>query len=68
MAIVQKENKQLTVDEKDVSTYLAQGYDLVDEEGNVKTEGKKKSVDYSIYAKVKAELAALKNKDKSVKK
>lgn len=68
MAIVQKENKQLTVDEKDVSTYLAQGYDLVDEQGNVKTEGQKKSVDYSIYAKVKAELAALKNKDKSVKK
>lgn len=63
MALVQKENKQLTVDGKDVNTYLADGYDVLDEKtGKVLTPGAKKQVDYKVYAKLQAELDKFKSK------
>lgn len=35
MAIVQKENRQLTVQDDIVASYLAEGYDQIDTEGNI---------------------------------
>lgn len=61
MAIVQKANKQLTVDDNAVEKYLSDGYDEIDNDGKViKCATAKKSVDVSEYNRLKAELEKLK--------
>lgn len=61
MAIVQKANKQLTVEDNAVDKYLSDGYDEIDNDGKViKSATAKKAVDVSEYNRLKAELEKLK--------
>ena len=55
-----KANKQYKVDEVSKSRYLADGYDIVDDKGNVIERSPKSTVPYEEYAKVEKELIELK--------
>lgn len=54
-----KENKAYMIDEKQKSQYLAQGYDIVTDDGKVE-HSPKATVAYAEYQKVKTELEELK--------
>ena len=56
-----KGNKVYDVTTETKSSYLSQGFDIVNEAGTVLEYGKGKKVDYEEYAKVKAENEALKS-------
>ena len=65
----QKANKVYQVNEVTKDTYLAQGYDIYDDKGNVMERSPKSSVPYSEYEKVLNELEKLKkSKTKSESK
>lgn len=51
-----KANKMYQVDDTSKKTYLAQGYDIQDEKGNVIERSPKSTVPYAEYAKVVKEL------------
>ncbi|UMZ01814.1 hypothetical protein H8S51_008975 [Roseburia rectibacter] len=57
----EKDNKVYTIDESMKNHYAAEGYDIKDDDGNVITHGKGKTVSYEEYQKVVQELEALKN-------
>lgn len=64
-----KENKVYTVDELTKKEFLAQGYDIVDNEGKVIERSPSATVPYAEYERVCKECAELKEKlAKSVKK
>ncbi len=55
-----KANKQYVISEFEKNRYVAEGYDITDDEGNILEYGKGKSVSYEKYKKVLDELDALK--------
>lgn len=57
----EKDNKVYTIDESMKDHYMAEGYDIKDDDGNVIAYGKGKTVSYEEYQKVVQELEALKN-------
>lgn len=70
-----KDNKIYTVDEVTKKDYLAQGYDIIDDNGDVIERSPSASVAYSEYAKLlaenerlKAELDKASEKEKTTKK
>lgn len=60
-----KANKVYRVDETNKGTYLKQGYDILDEKGNVIEHSHQSTVKYAEYEKVKKELEELKAKEGS---
>lgn len=63
-----KNNKVYTIDETSKESYLAQGYDIVDESGKVIERSPQSTVKYSEYEKVIAENKKLKAQVAKLKK
>ena len=57
-----KDNKVYTIDKNSAKAYLAQGYDITDDNFNVIEHSPLATMPYSEYAKIKAELEELKAK------
>ena len=55
-----KANKEYTIAEQEQKRYIADGYDIVDDKGNIIAYGRGKTVPYEKYKKVLDELNALK--------
>ena len=55
-----KANKEYTIAEQELKRYIADGYDIVDDKGNIIAYGRGKTVPYEKYKKVLDELNALK--------
>lgn len=55
-----KANKEYTIAEQEQKRYIADGYDIVDDKGNIIAYGRGKTVSYEKYKKVLDELNALK--------
>lgn len=55
-----KENKVYTIDETSKKSYLAQGFDIADDNFNIIEHSPTATVPYAEYAKVKNELEELK--------
>lgn len=55
-----KANKEYTIAEQEQKRYIADGYDIVDDNGNIIAYGRGKTVPYEQYKKVLDELNALK--------
>lgn len=66
--IAVKNNKEYTVDENNKNVYLAKGYDIVDEKGNIIEHSPQSTVKYSEYAAVVEENKKLKAEIKKLKK
>lgn len=49
-----KANKEYTVTEENRASYVAQGFDILDDKGKVIQNGKGKTIDYGEYEKLKA--------------
>lgn len=62
-----KGNKVYTIDEVQKDIYQAQGYDILDEQGEVIQYGAGKSVSYEQFQKVSDEVAKLKAENKKLK-
>lgn len=62
-----KENRVYTITESDKDSFQKQGYDILDDKGNVVAYGAGKTVPYGEYMKVVEELEALKKKSKPKK-
>lgn len=62
-----KANKQYVVNDTTKGTYLAQGYDIVDEKGNVTERSPQSTIKYDEYKKVVDENAALKAENEKLK-
>lgn len=58
-----KANKEYTIAEQEQERYIAEGYDIADNEGNIIAYGKGKTVPYEKYKEVLDELNRLKNKN-----
>ena len=56
----EKENKVYTITEEQKATYMAEGFDIRDDEGNMIAYGAGKTVAYEDYMKVVKENMALK--------
>lgn len=56
-----KENKSYIIDEKEKTYYLAQGYNLVDDKGNIVEYSKKATVSYTEYETLKNKYDKLKS-------
>ncbi|MDM0721932.1 hypothetical protein ACV3VS_09950 [Clostridium perfringens] len=56
-----KENKVYTITESEQNFYKQQGYDIVNDEGEVIERGAGKSISYEEYIKLKDELDTLKD-------
>lgn len=54
-----KDNKVYTIDETSKRAYLSQGYDIIDESGDIIEHSPVATVPYSEYAKVIAENKVL---------
>ncbi|MDE7390216.1 MAG: hypothetical protein K2M82_04665 [Lachnospiraceae bacterium] len=54
-----KDNKVYTIDEASKRAYLSQGYDIIDESGDIIEHSPTATVPYSEYAKVIAENEVL---------
>lgn len=63
-----KENKEYAVTEENQSFYVAQGFDILDHDGNVIEYGKGKKVDYAKYRKLKETNEKLMAEIKRLKK
>ncbi len=62
-----KGNKVYTVDETSKRAYLSQGFDIVDDKGDIIEHSPVATVPYSEYAKLKAENEELKAQIKAKK-
>lgn len=62
-----KSNKQYTISETEKPSYLAQGYDILDDDGIVIERSPQASVSYSEYEKLLNENTALKAELNSLK-
>lgn len=62
-----KGNKVYTIDEVQKDVYQAQGYDILDEYGEVIQHGAGKSVSYEQFQKASDEIAKLKAENKKLK-
>ncbi len=63
-----KANKVYTIDETAKSSYLAQGYDIADENGRIIERSPQSTVKYSEYEKVVSENKKLKTEIAKLKK
>lgn len=61
------ENKVYTIDETQKAMYQAQGYDIIDDEGNVIQYGAGKSVSYEEYRALEEKVAKLEKENKKLK-
>ena len=55
-----KANKEYAISESEKKRYIEDGYDIVDDKGNIIAYGRGKTVPYEKYKKVLDELNALK--------
>lgn len=62
-----KANKQYTITEAEKASYLAQGYDILDDNGAVAEHSPQAAVTYSEYEKLLNENAALKAENEQLK-
>ncbi len=63
-----KGNKVYTIDETQKESYAAQGYDIVDDEGNIIKYGAGKSVSYEKYKELEDKNIELEKEIKKLKK
>ena len=63
-----KDNRQYTITQADVDYYQSQGFDILDDAGNIQTYGAGKTIAYSTYTKLKAEYDALKTEHRELMK
>lgn len=63
-----KDNKVYTIDITQKEYYIAQGYDISDEEGNILEYGVGKSVSYKEHKELKEKYVELEEKYKSIEK
>lgn len=63
-----KENKVYTIDITQKEYYIAQGYDILDDEGNIIEHGAGKSVSYKEHKELKEKYAELEEKCSSIQK
>ena len=47
-----KENREYTINDTDVQSFANEGYDILDDNGNIIAYGKGKTVSYDTYMKV----------------
>jgi len=62
-----KGNKVYTIDETQKESYVAQGYDIVDDEGNIIKYGAGKSVSYEKYKELEDKAIKLEKENKKLK-
>lgn len=62
-----KANKQYTIAETEKASYLAQGYDIIDDNGTVIEHSPQATVSYSQFAALLAENSALAAENKKLK-
>lgn len=62
-----KGNKVYTIDESQKAIYQSQGYDILDDQGEVIQYGAGKSVSYEQFKKVSDEVIKLKTENKKLK-
>lgn len=62
-----KANKQYTITENEKKSYLAQGFDIIDDDGTVE-HSPQATVSYSEYEKLLNENLALKSENEQLKK
>lgn len=62
-----RKNKVYTINETEKSYYIAQGYDILDDEGEIISYGAVKSVSYEEYRKVKDRLDLLELENEKLK-
>ncbi|MTN44731.1 hypothetical protein GMB51_11930 [Turicibacter sanguinis] len=62
-----KGNKIYTIDEAQKAIYQAQGYDILDDQGEIIQYGAGKSVSYEQFKKVSDEATKLKAENKKLK-
>lgn len=62
-----KANKQYTISETEKPSYLAQGYDIFDDDGTLIERSPQATVSYSEYEKLLNENAALKAENERLK-
>lgn len=62
-----KGNKVYTIDETQKAMYQAQGYDIVDNEGEIIEYGAGKSVSYEEYKALEEKAAKLEKENKKLK-
>lgn len=62
-----KGNKVYTIDETQKESYVAQGYDIVDDEGNMIKYGAGKSVAYEKYKELEEKATKLEKENKKLK-
>lgn len=60
-----KANKEYTISEQEKARYVAEGYDIIGDDGKVITYGRGKTVPYEKYKAVVDELEALKAKNEA---
>lgn len=60
-------NKVYTIDEVQKNYYKEQGYDILDDEGNIIEYGAGKSVSYENYRELENQLNSLKEENKKLK-
>lgn len=63
----EKDNKVYTINESAKEHYIAEGYDIKDDSGNVIAYGKGKTVSYGEYQRVLQELETLKGSETAEK-
>ncbi|MFL0245522.1 hypothetical protein [Candidatus Clostridium stratigraminis] len=62
-----KGNKVYSVDETSKASYAAQGYDILDDEGNVVEYGAGRKVDYKEYKELEEKCEKLEKENKKLK-
>lgn len=62
-----KQNKVYTITETEKSYYIAQGYDILDDEGELLSYGAGKSVSYDKYRELEDQLNLLKEENEKLK-
>lgn len=62
-----KANKQYTITENEKKSYLAQGFDIIDDDGTIE-HSPQATVSYSEYEKLLNENLALKSENEQLKK
>lgn len=62
-----KGNKVYSVDETNKAFYVGQGYDIVDDDGNVIEQGAGKKIDLKKYNDLKEKLTKLEKENKDLK-
>ena len=62
-----KSNKVYTIDETQKKSYIDQGYDILDDEGNVIEYGAGKTVSHEKYRSLESDINSLKKENEKLK-